>query len=248
MSMVCAQVLWDNLLFRYLDDLQSSQATIEGFEPSNAADWRDFSLFRPLPGCVLSTTIPSSPIDTVVVWPVAGVVGQIRITDHYGVWRSDPIDLDGSGDIVWTNITAYTFPAGTLSVHFLGATTPDIRQIAIGQRLQFPIGQWAEVNPPRLTQGLVSENLIAVNGSILGRSVRRVEKQGQLSLEHLSPLWVRSTWEPLAAHAARYAFFHRWDPVSYPTEVAFTVANEVQAPKNSKAGLMSVQMPTRFLT
>jgi hypothetical protein len=111
------------------------------------------------------------------------------------------------------------------------------------------MGQWADITPPTLYSGVVLSNVIAENGSILGRNVRRAEKKGELSLDYLDPTWVRTSWDAFAIHAARYPFFYRWDPVGHPAEVAFAAAESIQAPRNSSPPpYMSVSMPMRIIT
>jgi hypothetical protein len=94
----------------------------------------------------------------------------------------------------------------------------------------------------------VVENVISVNGSILGRNLRRIVKSGNIELNYLTQSWVRSYWNPLAIHASTLAFFWRWNPVSYPKEIGFCVADKIEAPQNSSPPpYMSVSMPLLYL-
>jgi hypothetical protein len=84
--------------------------------------------------------------------------------------------------------------------------------------------------------GVKVVNNIAQNGSVLGRSIKRVERMGKIELEFLSAAWVRSTWEPFAYHMARYPFIYLPDPTNHPTVVAFTVAESIGTPQNTSFG------------
>jgi hypothetical protein len=95
----------------------------------------------------------------------------------------------------------------------------------------------------------VIENKISVNGSIIGRNLRRFEKSSQINLPYLTPDWVRTNWEAFVQWAIRYPFWQRWNPTTYPGDVAFTVADTISPPKNaSPPPYMTVEMNTKFIT
>ena len=245
-NMVFGEVLYQNVFFDNLADLSYNGTEVDGYESTNAVDWRDFSIFQAEATKVLSVTIPSPVAATAfVVWPVDdGTTGTIVLKNDSGTTISTAT-IDGTGVMVWNTIAA-TLPAGTVSVTFSAAF--QIRLIAVGAKLVFPMGQWADINPPYFTQGLVQENVISINGSIIARNIRRTEKTGKIHLDNLTQAWCRTYWQPFAAHAARYAFFHRWNPTTYPLDIAFSVAQEVNSPTNSRATFMQVEMPTKFIT
>lgn len=244
--MTFGEVLYSNVFFDNLSTLSYNGTEVSGFGSTNAVDWRDFSIFTAQATKVLSVTIPTLVnADSFIVWPVGdGVTGTVILKNNSGTTISTAT-IDGTGKMVWNNISA-TLPAGTVSLTFSAAF--NIRLVAVGGKLIFPMGQWADVNPPLFTQGLIGENLISVNGSIIARNIRRTEKTGKIMLDHLTQTWVRIYWEPFQAHAARYAFFHRWNPATYPNDIAFSVAGDIIPPKNTRAQFMSVEMPTKFIT
>lgn len=258
MSMVQAQVLYDSLLYRQRTNVFYTGTNIDGFEPINAFDWRDFSIFRASAGSVdIRVQVPNGGlVDTLVVWQPAGgpsaPVVTVSTSPDGTTWTpiGNVVSLN-DGAIRWLDLTPVTLPAnGWVKVNINDATyTSDWRQISVGAKMTFPIGQWVGVNPPKLYQGVVVESVIANNGSILGRNLRRLEKKGNLNLTHLLPAWVRDTWDPFAIECGRHAFWHRWDPVGHPTEVSFAVAESIEAPVNMlPPPRMSVAMPIRFLT
>lgn len=248
-TMTQAQVLYDSLLLQVAPTYSGTQ--VPGFELPNLTDWRDFSLFRSEAAATLTLDMGSDGgwADTIAVW----CPGPSVETNGLTIEQSS----DGS---TWTdayvmpNITdgvpewiEYPFVRRFLRFTFAGAA--DFRQIAVGNLMQFPIGQWNGVNPPTLYQGVIMQNVVSMNGSIIGRNLRRIEKAGKINLTHLTEQWVRQTWNPFAIHAARSAFFYRWNPVEYPHEVAFAVAENIEAPTNdSPPPRMKVGLPVKFLT
>jgi hypothetical protein len=258
-QMVQAQVLWDSLFFRYRSSLAYSGTVTAGFDAVNAIDWRDFTLFRYNdPGVTKTLTVTCSPVatlaDTLVVWLVgptipASLVVTAQVSADGSTWES----LGGGtiGAVMqWFDLAAATVDINYARVQITCPTGPvDFRSIAFGPRLQFPIGQWQDVNPPQLYQGVIMENVMAVNGSILGRNIKRIEKTGKISLTLLEPAWIRAEWQAFAVHVGKQAFFHRWNPVGYPNEVAFAVATEIVAPTNDRPPpRMKVELPMRFIT
>jgi hypothetical protein len=185
------------------------------------------------------------------VWIASATsAGNLKLQRLSGVWADMvSIGLGGTSLMYWGAISAtYTKYRIKWEAATPGATI-DIRQVAIGPYLQFPIGQWVGVNPPKLYQGVILQNISSMNGSILGRNIKRIEKTGKLDLNLLDPAWVRSYWDAFSIHASIKAFFWRWDPVGHSQEIAFAVATEINAPVNdSPAPRMKVSMPIRFLT
>lgn len=247
--MTQAQVLYDN---RYRDTgavVTYDGTLLVGFDAINAYDWRDFSLFSQSAGSHLTVQLTAPAIiDSIVLWRVAGAAATatVQTSPDGTTWTTiAAVPLGTAGLAIWTDVPQV--PA--LWYRVLVDVTVIWRQITLGQRLQFPMGQWKDINPPTLTQGVVVENQISVNGSIIGRNLRRFEKSGQISLDYLKPEWVRSSWEAFVTWAIRYPFWQRWNPVEYPQDVAFAAADSITAPKNmSPPPLMHAEMATKFIT
>lgn len=257
-NMVLPQVLYDSALHRFKASLSYDGSIADGFDPINAVDWLDFSLFRAVTGTSHLKVQATAAITlrSFVAWlpaaPPAGLDLYIETSPDDATWTTRGSMLAVSAAITWLDFTSYTLASGHyLRVRIANATggTVDFRQLSVGPRLDFPVGQWAGIAPPTLYHGVVVDNIIAVNGSILGRNVRRLEKQGKLDINLLDPAWVRSTFDPFNRHAGRFAFWYRWHPVGYPTEVAFAAANSISAPINEKpTNRMRVEMDMRLLT
>jgi hypothetical protein len=129
-----------------------------------------------------------------------------------------------------------------------GAATLDIRQLCAGMAMVNPIGQHVGHTPPTLTQGVVTTNVVAVNGSIIGRNYRRLDRADTLDWFPVLGAWVRETWEPFITHAKRNAFFYWWAPELWPLEVVMAAADSIVAPENvNPTPRMRVTMPLRCL-
>lgn len=256
-NMVLPQVLYDSALHRFRSSLSYDGAVIDGFDPLNAVDWRDFSLFEAATGTthLKVQTTAAIILRSFVAWlpaaPPAGLTLYVETSPDDVTWTTHAT-MAVAAAMTWLDFTAYTLASGHyLRIRIANTTAAAVqfRQLSVGPRLDFPVGQWAGIAPPTLYHGVVVDNVIAVNGSILGRNVRRLEKQGKIDINLLDPAWVRSSFDPFNRHAGRYAFWYRWHPIGYPTEVAFGAANSISAPVNEKpTNRMRVEMDMRLLT
>jgi hypothetical protein len=168
-----------------------------------------------------------------------------------------------SAPATFTSLKTFSAPSGTLDIEeFTGvtvssgriirfvitaATTINIRQLVVGEIMEAEQGAWASVTPSDFVQGIKVTNNIGQNGSVLGRSIKRLERSGKIMWEHLTDSWVRNTLDPFVRHAARYPFFYQWDPTGHPNDVAFAFAEKINAAQHSSVGFLSFEMPIRFL-
>jgi hypothetical protein len=259
MSLNQAIVLYDNLMRTEANTVSYSGSEVSGFEVENAYDWRDFSLFRAATGTTTVDTLlaAATTMDTAVVWTAdRGVSGTIVLKTETaagsGVFTTQAtFSLSASGESMLIATFASVTVALGAKVRWevqAGAAVLDIKQLCVGVRLTNPIGQYVGQTPPNLFQGVVTTNVIAVNGSIIGRNYRRLERRDELKWDYLDPAWLRTYWEPFARHAARNAFFYQWAPSSYPLEVVMASAESIVAPENMMPPpKMKVSMPVRAL-
>lgn len=256
MGQVCAQVLYDSVLYARKSTLAYTGAVVSGFEPLNAVDWRDFSIFIAAAGTTyLSVQVGSDTvIDTIVTWRAASgsaIVLTVETSPDMSSWTAATTHSTAADGMSWTSFTPVTVPVGGgVRVRIDGgASSSRWRQISVGARLTFPIGQWVDIAPPRLFHGVVIDTVMSTNGSILGSNLRRMDKRGQIDLTHLDPVWVRASWDKLARHAASKPFWWQWDPTSHPDEVAFASALSIDPPVNMMPPpFMKASMPIRYLT
>lgn len=246
-TLVYAQVFYDNLLRSSLGTVTYNGTEVLGMESVNAYDWRDFTLFQPQATKVLEVDfVAATDATTIAIWWVEAGTDTVLVEYWNGAaWVTITTLLQTAGLMQWFDFTLQS----RTKYRFTFSGTSHIRQLTIGTKVTFPMGQWMDINPPTLIQGVVVENQISVNGSIIGRNRRRFEKMGQISLDFLDPSWVRTTWNDLINHSIRYPFWYRWSPVAYPADVAFAVADSITAPKNmNPPPKMHTELAIKFLT
>lgn len=254
MGMNLGDVLWDNAL-RDATPVESTPAS-SGFEVINATDWRDFTLYRPAATSNFTVVVTNTRlIDSFVTYVGVGQAGSriwLEYESSVGIFTSIGYQLGDGPGLSFFSFSQITVLAGRrLRISFTGNTGAGLylKQIAVGLRLTLPIGEWADKTPHALNSGYVVENVISMNGSIIARNLRRVEKSGAINLEYLTEGWVRTYWEPFTAHAARYGFFYRWNPTDYPSDIIFAVADQINPPANMMPPpLMKVSMPFKGIT
>lgn len=231
-----------------------SGTTVSGSPPANAIDWRDFSYFQADSGNLDFTMTANTDIDTVSVY-VANFTGtgaetiELQYESSPSTYTSLQTINPAGGKLTFDEFTGVTVSSGR-NIRFVitvGTGSLLIRQLVVGEAMEAEQGQWSTATNPEFYQGIQVTNNIAQNGSVLGRSIKRVEKQAKIMLENLSASWVRATWEPFSQHMARYPFVYSWNPRDYPGEIGWCVANRITAPQHTVAGLLSVNVPVRML-
>ncbi len=255
--MTIGRVLYDNLLRDPdLSSLTYDGTEVVGFEKENAIDWRDWSLFR-VEGGVGTTTLEAK-------------FGDDHVLDSASWYIKEPTETL-TMRVLYESLPAFF----TLLAEFTSLTDPlillktfdevtllsgrrlrfefndpvgvdqDVRQVAAGTVLAFPIGQHQGIAPPNLRGEFVVSNTIGVNGSFLGRDKVRADLQGEIDLEFVAPqTWVRDEWIPLMEHAERFAFFYAWDLDGFPDEVVFAWARSTPRPSNTgPSAKMTTNLP-----
>lgn len=227
-----------------------------GFPVANAFDWRDWSLFR-VSELVTTLTVVATEVRIIDTFGWYVVLPDLAAGDYTMTlaWRVDnvsawidlvTIDLATNGLLGIAQACCAEVPiGGEVRVTF---TIPagehlDVRCLAAGQALEFPIGQHEGIAPPHLQGQFASSNNISVNGSFVGRDLIRKEIAGSIELEYLTPAWVRTFWSDFQTHTDRYSFFYAWDYDDRPGEVVFAWRTKDPSPVNaSPTPRMSVNM------
>jgi len=264
---VYPQICYDNLL-RSASSVVVAGGEQTGFEAIYAYDWRDFTTYRPAASStgtytstITATITKTCIVSAIVIWIESGAASTSRVTVEAeatpggGYVYSTSFTGPGKG---WTNgpvtpdsnvVSGWSVQAGcAVRVKFDGFNgSSGVRQVTVGPSFCTETGQWGGVMPPSLNGGFVTETVISMNGSLLARNVRRVEKSMTINLNKLSQAWIRNTWEPFTSQAIRYPFWYRWNPITYPTDIAFAAADDINLPKNDVNALMSVAMPIKVV-
>jgi len=247
--MIFGRVLYNNVIKGLATAF--SGTTLSGKPPASATDWADYSVFSADSGNLDYTVAVDTAIDSVAIY-VQTIAGTNSIVLQYESSASTFTTLKTfsapSGTLDYEEFTGVTVAAGR-KIRFVitAATVLNIRQLVVGPKLVFPIGQWATVTPSSFLQGVKVTNNIGQNGSVLGRSLKRLERSGKIDLDYLTDAFIRASWEPFALHAARYPFIYAWDYSGHADDIAFAYSTKTEAPSHSSAGFLSASMPIKFL-
>lgn len=250
------RVLYNNVLRDYSSISYSGTGVAEK-GPVNAVDWRDFSLFEvdASSTTILDFTIQTTSVIDAVSLYVTNYTGtgsnsiELQCESSASVFTSLVTTSSAGGKLTFDTFSEVTITAG-LRIRFIfttGTESLNIRQLVVGKHLEFNRGQWSGVTPPNFTSGNVSENIISVNGSIIARNNRYLERSATIDMNYLNNAWMRTYWEPFQLHATKYPFIYQWSPSEFPNEVAFAAASKVNPPVQDSINFMSVSMPLRCL-
>lgn len=229
-----------------------SGTTVAEKPPVNSVDWLSFTYFEADSGNLDFTMGSNTTIDSLSIY-VATVSGSNSITLQYESSPSTFTTLQTnptvSGKLTFDSFSEVTVSSGR-RIRFViaAATTMNIRHLTVGQYMEAEQGQYASMTYPTLLGGIKVTNTISANGEVIGRSLKRQERGGQIDLEYLTPNFIRNTWEPFADHAAKFPFIYLPAPTEQPTDVGFSFAEGINSPKNmGKGDFMSVSMKIRSL-
>lgn len=228
-----------------------SGTTLSGMPPISATDLMDWSYFRANTGNLDFVMTADTDIDAVAIY-CRTAAGSNSIVLQYESAPSTFTTLatfsSPSASMALTAFTGVTVLTGRkIRFAITAATTIDIRQLMVGEAVTAERGDWAGVSPPKFLSGVKVTNNIGANGSILGRSIKRVERTGKIKLEYLTDSWVRATWEPFARYFAKYPFFYQWDPTGHASDIALCYAEAVKPPAHGSAGFLMAEVSIRML-
>jgi len=245
---ILPKFLWDSAIRGITPTF--SGTTVSGAGPANATDWRDFSFFTANTGNLDYVMTADTAIDAVSAYVASTGTGSIVLQ-----YESSPS--------TFTTLATLSSPAGKLSlteftevtvltgrkIRFVitAGTTLNIRQLVVGPIFEAETGQYQGMTDPVLQGGLKYSNTIAMNGSIIQRSIKRTERTGTLDLTYLSPAFVRGDWQDFATHSAKLPFIYAWNYSEHPTSIAFSVADISPAKVTGPGDLMSVSWKLRHL-
>jgi hypothetical protein len=83
---------------------------------------------------------------------------------------------------------------------------------------------------------------VSEGGNFLGRVVTGSTLRSSVTMQNLTPAWVRSDLDPFIQASQTTPFFWAWRPETYPDETGFAWVDSDIRPVNSRAnGMMSVE-------
>ena len=261
MAEVFPNLWYKNALMGAPYTLNGGITEASGFEWANVSDWRDFTEFKWAPvsmSYIEMTLATTQSVSAFILWASVCNHSLYTLSAELGSPGGGFTDLadihTGSTLPVPVTFAAVSVPSGNKIriTRVLIGGEPDInhffRLAFAGSGMVPERGMFNGVQPPTLSGSIVSDTVISVNGSIIGRNTRRVDRQMRLDFSPVSAAWVRNNWEPFVSHMQKYGCFYQWNPVTYPLECAFGGAESIVPPENSNLkGFMKVSMPMRLL-
>lgn len=252
--MIKPNFLWDNVLRGITPAFSGPVFTSR--PPANATDWLDYTFFQADTGTLDYTMTSNVTIDgwSIYVAKYTGTGSQSIVLQYESAPASfttlGTITLAG-GKLTLDSFGEVTVLSGRRIRFVISAGTEEllIRQLVVGQILEAEQGQYVTVQDPGFIGGLVVNNMISMNGSVLSRTVRRIEYKGKIMLENLTPDWVNSEWEPMVRHMTFYPLIYQWNPRDKPNVVTFSTADKIVPPKHmeSRGDRLMVDVPMRHL-
>jgi len=119
---------------------------------------------------------------------------------------------------------------------------PSIGIMALGTA--FDTGEFPQIGfTPPLIDGDAGNTSISMDGTWLGKSIRRKALDMSFTFKLLSPAWVRANWTPFMAHAQAKPFIVSWDDVNYPSDAVMAwVEKKMPMPKYSDVAFNDVSL------
>jgi hypothetical protein len=131
----------------------------------------------------------------------------------------------------------------SLLITFPAAFSASIAIVQFGKSMQMERGCWQGLTPPWMGRQVEVTTTKSEGGSLLGRSVRRLGVAFSMDFDYLTDAFMRSSWMPFMIAAETAPFFVIWNPLDYPTEVAFCwvedPSKDFKAPTFSSRSLMT---------
>lgn len=128
--------------------------------------------------------------------------------------------------------------AAEAAVLYCGTLLPAERNIYVGYA------------PMTLSRDSDSVAGFSENGNYLGRIEVNSSRSGQITLNNLTPAWVRSSLVPFLEEAKSRPFFFAWRPDTYPDEVVYAWQTDTNGPYPSNSlpnGMMQFSMNVKAI-
>lgn len=126
-------------------------------------------------------------------------------------------------------------------VRLSGSGSPSIGVAHIGKALRLQRRIYVGHTPATMSEQTEIRPNRTEGGQWVGRSVVREGGSVDISLQNLTPRWVREYFEPFRQYAKTGAWFWAWRPGDYPAEVAYCWTTDDIHPSNQRSnGMMQV--------
>lgn len=241
-------------IFRRSDATVTYSTQSTGFEASNAYDWTPSTSW--LPSASGASTLSCSFPEAVGA-DYLGVYGanlhqnggSIKVEysqDGGGTWTEVANHIAGSTtrDLIfatWSKVYAQDWRVTVTST-----PASNIPVLAVGELLRMWGGNKEGATPPRFARNVELRTNRSVEGTFLGRRVRRYGTTPQLLTVDIPDTWVDQYWLPFMIHAEKKPFFYapnHGPHVGSRGAALCWVAGSIPAPKYSTQGFCTISLP-----
>ncbi len=232
----------------------SSEAV--GYERAFAADWLPFTWWKPsAPGASWLRASFAAPVEcnyfAAYATDVAANIGTIGLqysTDGGTVWQ-DAVAPFAPASAAPFMRTFDAISAANWRILLTSTPASVLGVAAFGMRMDLERGLQPGFVPPVFGRDTDVLNSDSVNGGFLGRTIRRINAEGSIELDVLTPTWMRAEWLPFMRHAESRPWFFLWDPTDHDDECALCWSDgRIPAPSYSQVGFMRASISYRGVT
>jgi hypothetical protein len=198
------------------------------YPKENAYDWRPFTWWKPTSTGDSWLQASFTSAKEVNYFAVAGhnlgsSGSSIKLQYHNGSTWVDAVSGGGGG--VDDRVIFFTFDSIVSNTWRLLVSNPttiaSVGVVSFGMTTDLTKGQKTGFAVPTMVGDSEYRTNESDTGLFLGRSIKRQNYPGSISLDLMDPDWVRQTWIPFTEHAKLKPFFFVWSGGYYPDEVVF---------------------------
>jgi hypothetical protein len=222
--------------------------------PSTSLKWR-------------GTTVGSDEYITITTTSL-GTLNYVAVAKHNWATSVITVSLEGDTGGGYSTIGSTFVPAndGPLIMKFAplstyvglriklasgGLVVPEAAVVYVGQLLLLQRKLYVGHDPITMARETNSVSAMAESGEFLGRIILGQYSTSEISLQNLTPDWVRTYLDPWLEDALEDPFFFAWRPVAYPNETAFAwvPSGSTPRPGNQRSnGMMQITVPLAGIT
>jgi hypothetical protein len=213
------------------------------------------------------TTVGSDEYITVTTTGL-GNLNYVAVARHNWATSGITVSLEGDTGGGYATIGTAFVPVNDAPIimRFLGSSTyiglriklasgglvvPEAALVYVGQILVLQRKLYVGHDPITMARETNSVAATSESGEFLGRIILGQYSTSEISLENLTPDWVRTYLDPWLEDALEFPFFFAWRPSAYPNETALAWVPEGSSPRpgNQRSnGMMQVSVPLRGIT
>lgn len=240
-------ILYENLMENATSVVASDTGT--GYDVTNLYDWNTFDFWAPpaVGTDTITISLPSAvPFDTIGIFAHnLGTIGASYKAEYNAAGWTEAFSAVSPAD---DSVIIKTFGEQTdddirVVIDSTGApSVPIIGVIAVGKRLDFPVGLPSGFMPPDMASDKESRTNLSAGATFLGRSMRNRAVPFAVPLRLLTKTWVDANWSALRDHIDAKPFFFSWD-ISDVNAGAFAWTRSPVSMRYSHTNLLGATLP-----